>query len=44
MASTQSSNALSSSLPKIHILIVDDDSTSLSVVSATLKTVSYKGI
>ncbi|XP_011030193.1 PREDICTED: putative two-component response regulator ARR21 [Populus euphratica] len=42
MASNQSSNTPNSSLSKIHILIVDDDSTSLTVVSATLKTFSYK--
>ena len=28
----------------IHILVVDDDTTTLSIVSAMLKTWSYKGI
>ncbi|KAG6746427.1 hypothetical protein POTOM_050967 [Populus tomentosa] len=43
MASSQSSNIIqNSSLLEIKILVVDDDSTSLSIVSAMLKTCGYK--
>ncbi|XP_011041635.1 PREDICTED: two-component response regulator ARR1 [Populus euphratica] len=43
MASSQSSSIIQNSpLLKIKILVVDDDSTSLSIVSAMLKTCSYK--